>query len=60
MFSESGISFYVCPGTSSWNTIGGRVTNSYGNLKNAAENGLNNGKEIINKGYTYIYLFIYK
>eukprot|EP00026_Physarum_polycephalum_P004597 Phypoly_transcript_04619.p1 GENE.Phypoly_transcript_04619~~Phypoly_transcript_04619.p1 ORF type:complete len:668 (+),score=98.58 Phypoly_transcript_04619:66-2006(+) len=42
-FAESGIPFYVCPGTSSWNSIGGRVENCYGNLQNAAENGFKNG-----------------
>lgn len=39
-FAESGIPFYVCPGTSSWNAIAGRVDNALGNLKNAAEQGI--------------------
>jgi len=43
VFAESGIPFYVCPGTSSWNTLIGRTTNTMGNLKNAADNGLKYG-----------------
>jgi len=43
IFAKSGIPFYVCPGTSSWNTIGGRTQNALGNLLNAAENGLKHG-----------------
>lgn len=43
IFADSGIPFYVCPGTSSWNTIIGRTTNAKGNLQNAAENGLKYG-----------------
>ncbi|MGQ9542316.1 MAG: glycoside hydrolase family 20 zincin-like fold domain-containing protein [Armatimonadota bacterium] len=42
-FAQSGIPFYVCPGTSSWNTIVGRTDNCLGNLRNAAENGLKHG-----------------
>jgi hypothetical protein len=42
-FAASGVPFYVCPGTSSWNSIGGRTENALGNLLNAAENGLKNG-----------------
>lgn len=42
-FAESGIPFYVCPGTSSWNSIAGRTENCLGNLRNAATNGLKNG-----------------
>lgn len=42
-FAESSIPFYVCPGTSSWNTIVGRTDNCLGNLRNAAENGLKHG-----------------
>ncbi len=40
LFQESGIPFYVCPGTSTWNTMGGRTDNAVGNLRNAAENGI--------------------
>jgi hypothetical protein len=42
-FSQTGLPFYVCPGTSSWNTIAGRTENCLGNLRNAAMNGLKNG-----------------
>lgn len=42
-FAASGVPFYVCPGTSSWNTIAGRTENAVGNLRNAAENGLEHG-----------------
>jgi len=35
-FAESGLEFQVCPGTSSWNSFGGRVTNALGNLQKAA------------------------
>lgn len=42
-FAESGIPFYVCPGTSSWNTLVGRTDNAVRNLLNAAENGKANG-----------------
>ncbi len=41
----SGLPFYICAGTSSWNSIGGRWENARGNIKNAAENGLNFGAE---------------
>lgn len=39
-FAQAGVPFYVCPGTSSWNTIAGRTENALGNLRNAAEYGL--------------------
>jgi hexosaminidase len=42
-FSASGLSFYVCPGTSSWNSIAGRTANALGNLAAAAEAGLLHG-----------------
>ncbi len=42
-FAASGVPFYVCPGTASWNTIAGRTTNAIGNLRNAAEAGLKHG-----------------
>ncbi|MDW8100449.1 MAG: family 20 glycosylhydrolase, partial [Anaerolineae bacterium] len=42
-FAAAGVPFYVCPGTSSWNTIAGRTENALGNLWNAAENGLAHG-----------------
>ena len=42
-FAASGVPFYVCPGTSSWNTLAGRTENAVQNLLNAAENGLKYG-----------------
>ena len=42
-FKESGISFYVCPGTSSWNSLGGRCSNMLENCRSAARAGLENG-----------------
>ncbi len=42
-YAQSGIPFYVCPGTSTWNTIAGRTDNALGNIVNAAENGLKHG-----------------
>ena len=42
-FAQSGIPFYVCPGTSSWISALGRTENAIGNIRNAAENGLKNG-----------------
>ena len=41
--AKTGIPFYVCPGTSSWNTIAGRTDNCTANLINAAWNGLRYG-----------------
>lgn len=43
MVAASGRSFYVCPGTSSWNTLAGRTQNAIGNLQNAALNGFKHG-----------------
>jgi hypothetical protein len=42
-FAAAGLEFYVCPGTSAWNTIAGRTDNALGNLLNAAENGIKHG-----------------
>ena len=42
-FAAAGIPFYVCPGTSSWNTLAGRTQSALGNLLNAAENGVKHG-----------------
>lgn len=42
-FAASGIPFYVCPGTSSWNSIAGRTTNTIANLRSAAKHGLKHG-----------------
>jgi hypothetical protein len=41
--AEAGLPFYVCPGTSSWNSIAGRTHNCLANLSNAATHGLKNG-----------------
>ncbi|HUV03961.1 MAG TPA: family 20 glycosylhydrolase [Armatimonadota bacterium] len=42
-FAESGIPFYVCPGTSSWNSLAGRTGNAIGNISSAARIGLQQG-----------------
>jgi hypothetical protein len=42
-FSESGFPFWVCPGTSSWNSLIGRLPNALANLRDAAEVGLARG-----------------
>jgi len=42
-FARSGMPFFVCPGTSSWNTIAGRTSNCLANVRNATENGLRHG-----------------
>lgn len=42
-FAAAGVPFYVCPGTSTWNSLVGRTTNALGNLQSAAENGLKHG-----------------
>lgn len=39
------IPFYVCPGTSSWNSLTGRISNARRNLANAARNGIKYGAE---------------
>lgn len=43
LVAASGRSFYVCPGTSSWNTLAGRTQNAIRNLQNAAQNGFKHG-----------------
>jgi hexosaminidase len=43
VFRSAGVAHYVCPGTSSWNSICGRSNVAVANLRNAAENGLANG-----------------
>jgi len=35
-FADANLEFYVCPGTSSWNSIAGRTDNALGNLAHAA------------------------
>jgi hypothetical protein len=42
-FQNSGIPFYVCPGTSSWCSISGRTENMLANQLRAAEAGLRHG-----------------
>ncbi len=42
-FSAAGIPFYVCPGTSSWNSISGRSENAIANIARAAKAGLEHG-----------------
>jgi len=44
-FKKAGRRFYVCPGTSAWGSLTGRVRNMTGNVDNAVENGLKNGAE---------------
>jgi hexosaminidase len=39
LFQRAGLDFYVCPGTSSWNSIAGRTDNAILNLANAARQG---------------------
>ena len=43
LFAESGRAFYVCPGTSTWQSLGGRWDNATANLRNAAQCGLKHG-----------------
>jgi len=43
LFSRSGLPFYVCPGTSTWNSLAGRTDNALENIHNAARNGLRFG-----------------
>lgn len=42
-FAAAGIPFYVCPGTSSWNSVAGRTDNCLGNLRMAAAAAVENG-----------------
>jgi hexosaminidase len=43
LFAESGLPFYVCPGTSTWMTLVGRHDNALANLRQAASAGLAQG-----------------
>jgi hypothetical protein len=38
-FAASRVPFFVCPGTSAWNSIAGRLDNALANLRSAAVNG---------------------
>jgi hypothetical protein len=42
-FHASGVPWWVCPGTSSWNSLAGRTENCLGNLRTAARSGLEHG-----------------
>ncbi len=42
-FAATGLTFHVCPGTSSWNSLVGRTDNALANLRGAAEAGLRHG-----------------
>lgn len=41
--ADSAVPFYVCPGTSTWNSIAGRTDTCLANIRNASENGLEHG-----------------
>ncbi len=43
VFESSGIPFYVAPGTSAWNSIGGRIQNSLLNIEEACRQAVNHG-----------------
>jgi len=43
VFAESGRSFWVCPGTSSWNTLFPRIENSNPNIRTLARLGIEHG-----------------
>ena len=42
-YRASGVPWWVCPGTSSWNSFAGRTENCLGNLRAAARSGLAHG-----------------
>lgn len=42
-YAAAGIPFYVCPGTSTWNSVAGRTENALENMRNAARNGTKHG-----------------
>jgi hypothetical protein len=42
-FGKAGVSFYVCPGTASWNSLTGRTDNAVQNILNAVSNGMEHG-----------------
>jgi hypothetical protein len=43
LLEQSGVPFYVCPGTSSWNSIAGRSDNAIDNCRISAKSGLKHG-----------------
>ncbi len=42
-FSQAGIAYQVCPGTSAWLSLAGRTDNALGNIESAASAGLAHG-----------------
>ena len=42
-FAQSGLPFWVCPGTSTWNSVAGRTENMRENIARAARQGLRHG-----------------
>ena len=44
-FAQAGIPFYLCPGTSAWNSLAGRTENCLMNLANAAISGTKHGAD---------------
>jgi len=42
-YAAAGVPFYVCPGTSTWNSVAGRTENALENMRNAARNGKKHG-----------------
>lgn len=40
LLAEAGLQYYVCPGTSAWNSVGGRWGNARANIRSAAREGL--------------------
>ncbi len=44
-YARAGVPFRVCPGTSSWLSLLGRLPNALGNLRDAVEMGLGSGAE---------------
>ena len=45
VFGNSGIPFYVAPGTTAWNSIGGRIQNSLYNIEEACRQAVNHGAQ---------------
>lgn len=43
LFAASGLEFFVCPGTSSWQSVGGRTDNMLANVREAALAGQRHG-----------------
>jgi len=43
LFEQAGLRFYVCPGTSTWNTLGGRWPTARQNILTAAREGRDHG-----------------